>query len=177
MPAVADQKLSIEEFHARYDGEKPYYEYWNGEAVQKSMPTLLHGLIQGILLRLLSGIGYVSASEVTLNLDPAYEPVPDVIANDGPIGDPYPTSPFDMAIEILSPKDPFSRVLRKCRLYERWGIRRILVIDPVERLVWHFEHGAPQETDILAQRGDAVITAQTFWDEVDLQLARASGKS
>jgi Uma2 family endonuclease len=177
MPAVAEQKLSVQEFHARYDGEKPYYEYWNGEAVQKSMPTLLHGLIQKILMLLLDGIGYVSASEVTLNLSPDYEPVPDVIASDGPIADPYPTSPFDVAIEILSPKDSFSRVLRKCRLYEQWGIRRILVIDPADRLIWHFENGAPQETDVIARRGDAAITAQALWDEVDRELLRASGKA
>jgi Uma2 family endonuclease len=177
MPAVAEQKLSVQEFHSRYGGEKPYYEYWNGEAVQKSMPTRMHSLIQKIILRLLDGLGYDSGAEVTLKLDPAYEPIPDVIAVDGAIGDPYPTSPFDIAIEILSPDDPFSRVLRKCRLYERWGIRRILVVDPAERLVWHFENGVPQETDVLARRGDAVITAQTLWDEVDLHLARVSGKA
>jgi Uma2 family endonuclease len=177
MPAVAEPKLSVEEFHARYDGEKPYYEYWNGEAVQKSAATMLHGRIQGILLRLLDGIGYVSAPEVTLKLDPAYDPIPDVIAIDGAIGDPYPTSPFDVVIEILSPEDSFSRVLRKCRLYEQWGIRRILVIDPADRLVWHFENGAPQETDVIARRGDVTITAQALWDEVDRELLRTSGKA
>ncbi len=41
MPAVAERKLSLQEFHARYDGEKPYFEYWDGEAVQQTMPTLL----------------------------------------------------------------------------------------------------------------------------------------
>jgi Uma2 family endonuclease len=177
MPAVAEQKLSVEEFHARYDGEKPYYEYWNGEAVQKSKATLLHGLIQGILMRLLGGIGYTAASEVTLKLDPAYEPIPDVIAIDGPVGDPYPTSPFDVAIEILSPKDSFTLVLRKCRLYEQWGIRQIVVIDPADRLIWRFENGAARETDIVARRGDASITAQTLWGEVDLQLSRTSVKA
>jgi len=177
MPAVAEPKLSVEEFHARYDGEKPYYEYWNGEAVQKSAATMLHGRIQGILLRLLDGIGYDCAPEVTLKLDPAYEPIPDVIAIDGPVADPYPTSPFDVVIEILSPDDSFSRVLRKCRLYEQWGIRRILVIDPADRLIWHFENGAPQETDVIARRGDAAITAQALWDEVDRELLRASGKA
>jgi Uma2 family endonuclease len=177
MPAVAEQRLSIEEFHARYDGEKPYYEYWNGEAVQKSAATLLHGRIQGILLRLLDGIGYVSAPEVTLKLDPAYEPIPDVIASDGPIGDPYPTSPFDVVIEILSPQDSFSRVQRKCRLYEQWGIRQIVVIDPADRMVWRFENGAARLTHVIARRGDAAISAQTLWDEVDHQLARGSGKA
>src|ERR1700722_12361065 len=113
MPAVEERKLSLEEFHARYDGEKPYYEYWNGEAVQKSMPTWLHGLVQGILQRLLYGIGYTCGSEVTLHLNPAYEPVPDVIATAQPPAGRYPTEPFDVVIEILSPDDPFSRVIRK----------------------------------------------------------------
>jgi Uma2 family endonuclease len=177
MPAVAERRLSVEEFHARYDGEKPYYEYWNGKAFQKSMPTRLHSLIQKILLRLLDSIGYDSGAEVTLKLDPAYEPIPDVIAAEGAIGDPYPTSPFDVAIEILSPDDSFSRVLRKCRLYEKWGIRQIVVIDPADRLIWRFENGVPQETDVIARRGDAAITAQALWDEVDLQLSRTSGKA
>jgi Uma2 family endonuclease len=175
MPAVPEQKLSLQEFHARYDGEKPYYEYWDGEAVRKSIPTLLHSLIQGILLRLLNGIGYRAGAEVTLKLDHAYEPIPDVIAFDGPIGDPYPTSAFEVAIEIY-PDDSFSRVLRKCKLYEKWGIRQIIVIDPKDRLVWRFENGAPQETDIVARRGDASIPAQTLWDEVDRELTRWSTK-
>jgi Uma2 family endonuclease len=167
MPAVAEKKLSLEEFHARYDGEKPYYEYWDGEAVQKSMATFLHGLIQGILIQLLRGIGYASASEVTLKLVPAYELIPDVIAVEGAIGGPYPTTPFDVVIEILSPRDSFSRVLRKCRLHERWGIRQIVVVDPAERLVWRFENGVPQETDVIARRGEAAIPAQALWDDVD----------
>jgi Uma2 family endonuclease len=176
MPAVALQKLSLQEFHDRYDGEKPYYEYWDGEAVQKSMATKLHGLIQLILGRLLGGIGYAAGCEVTLKLDPAYEPIPDVITLDGPIGDPYPTSPFEVVIEILSPDDSFSRVLRKCKLYEQWGIRQIVVIDPKDRLVWRFENGVHRESDVIATRGDAAINAQTLWDEVDRELSRISGK-
>jgi Uma2 family endonuclease len=169
MPVVAEHKLTKEEFHARYDGDKPYYEYWDGEAVQKAMPTWLHGLIQGILRDMLRGIGYVSASEITLHLDPSYEPIPDVIAVEGPATGRYPTKAFEVVIEILSPQDPFSRVLRKCRLYEKWGIRQIVVIDPEARAVWRFEHGMPVETDILATRGEAKILAQALWDEVDLQ--------
>jgi Uma2 family endonuclease len=168
--------LSLEEFHARYDGEKPYYEYWDGEAVQKSMPTLLHGLIQKILTMLLDGIGYESFSEVTLKLGPAYEPIPDVIAGDGFTGDPYPTSPFEVVIEIPPPRGSFSRVIRKCRLYEQWEMRQIVVIDSEARLVWRYEKGVLQETDVIARRGDAAVSAQALWDEVDRRLARAAGR-
>jgi Uma2 family endonuclease len=167
VPAVKERKLSLEEFHNRYSGEKPYFEYWDGEAVQKSMPTRLHALIQKILVGLLDAMGFDSGQEITLKLDPAYEPIPDVIAADGRIEDPYPTEPFEVAIEILSPQDPFSRVLRKCRLYEKWGIRQVVVVDPQARLVWSYENGSPRETDIVARRGERVITAQELWEEVD----------
>ena len=166
--AVKEGKLSLEEFNTRYSGEKPYFEYWDGEAVQKSMPTRLHGLIQKFLVRLLDALGYEAAAEITLKLDPNYEPIPDVIAAEDRIGDPYPTEPFEVAIEILSPDDPFSRVLRKCSLYQAGGIRQVIVIDPKTRLVWSFENGSLRETNIVARRGDRVITAQELREQVDL---------
>ncbi len=118
--------MSPEAFDARYGAEKPYFEYWDGEAVQKAMPTRLHSAVQKILVRLLDGLGFDSGQEITLKLDPDYEPVPDVIAAEDRIEDPYPTAPFEVVVEILSPEDSFSRVLRKCRLYAAWGIGRSL---------------------------------------------------
>jgi len=93
-----------------------------------------------------------------------------VIAAEGAIGDPYPTEPFEVVIEILSPEDAFSRVVRKCHLYEKWGIRQVVVVDPKARLVWAFEKGSLRETDVIARRGDRTITAQALWNEVDRQL-------
>ena len=170
MPAVEEARLSLEAFRARYCAEKPYFEYWNGEAVQKSMPTRLHSLIQYLLVMWLNGLGYDAGQEITLRLDAAYEPIPDVIAAEGAIGDPYPTEPFEVVIEILSPEDAFSRVVRKCHLYEKWGIRQVVVVDPKARLVWAFEKGSLGETDVIARRGDRTITAQALWNEVDRQL-------
>jgi Uma2 family endonuclease len=167
MATLVERKLSKEEFHARYDGEKPYYEYWDGEAVQKAMPTWLHGIIQKILGNLLESLGYWAASEVRMKLDSSYEPVPDVIAWDGPITGAYPTQPFEVAIEILSPSDPFSLVRRKCELYERWGIRQIVVIDPEARAVWRFERGSFTNSDAIAFRGGEFVPAKALWDEVD----------
>jgi Uma2 family endonuclease len=98
MPATQEGLLTLEEFRVRYAGEKPYYEYWAGEAIQKSMATFLHGLIQKILMRLLDDLGYESASEVTLRIDNEYEPVPDVIAVEPPLPDPYPTHAFAVVV-------------------------------------------------------------------------------
>jgi Uma2 family endonuclease len=176
MPAVAERKLSVEEFHSRYGEEKPYFEYWDGEAVQKSVPARLHSLIQKILLNLLDAMGYESGAEITLKLNPAYEPIPDVIATEGPIADPYPTKPFDVVIEILSPLDPFSRVVSKCHLYKAWGIGQVIVVDPQARIVWSFKNGSLGETDVVARRGDRVIKAQQLWAEVDRRLPPASAQ-
>lgn len=173
MPAV-QEKLTAEQFHSRYDGEKPHWEFWDGEPVQKAMPTWLHSLIQKILLNLLDGLGYESGVEVRLRLDPNYEPVPDVIAVEGAVVGAYPEQPFAVVVEILSPADSFSRVLRKCRLYERWGIERIAVVDPETRLIWSFENGVPVETDTIATRGDRTVTAGELWAEVDRRSAHLS---
>jgi len=94
-----------------------------------------------------------------------------VIAAEDQIGDPYPTEPFEIAIEILSPDDPFSRVLRKCRLYQSWGIRQIVVVDPQARVIWSFGNGSALETETIARRGDRVIHAQELWAEVDRRLS------
>ena len=36
--------LTVAEFEAQFGYEKPSYEFWYGEAIQKSMPTWMHGL-------------------------------------------------------------------------------------------------------------------------------------
>jgi Uma2 family endonuclease len=65
MPAVRERKLSLEEFRSRFADEKPYFEYWDGEAVQKTRPTRLHLLIQEILVRLLGALVITSINTRT----------------------------------------------------------------------------------------------------------------
>jgi len=56
--ASAAKFLTLRQFEQTYEGEKPYYEYWFGEAIQKSVPTSLHGIAEGVLfIRLLQGPG------------------------------------------------------------------------------------------------------------------------
>ena len=61
-------------------------------------------------------------------------------------------------------------MLRKCHLYEKWGIRQVVVVDPKVRLIWSFENGSTQETDVIARRGEHVIAAPELWEEVDRRL-------
>ena len=72
--ASAAQFLSLQQFEQAYGEEKPYYEYWFGEAIQKTMPTSLHGTTQGVLFMLLTKRGWRASCEVKLKLSPFCEP-------------------------------------------------------------------------------------------------------
>jgi Uma2 family endonuclease len=128
--------LSLEEFHQRYDGAKPAYEYWYGTAVQKSMPTALHGILQAVMIMLLERAGWNTASEVRLKLRSDAEPIPDVIAVRGILTGPYPASSPELCIEIMSPGDRLAKTLDKARVYLSWGTKCVWVIDPEARAAW-----------------------------------------
>ena len=54
---AAPAKLTLGEFETLYGDSKPHYEYWDEEARQKTKPTLLHGLLQKIMMLLLDDLG------------------------------------------------------------------------------------------------------------------------
>ena len=157
--------LTLAEFEAQFGHEKPYYEFWYGEAIQKSMPTWIHGLLQGILIQLLRKAGFKAGSEVKLKIDPGFHPVPDVIATAGVIETPYPTKPLEVIVEILSEDDPMSRVLAKCRTYQEWGFGQIYVIDPIARLVFRWSEHRLEEVDLIAGQ-----PAASVWIALDEEI-------
>jgi Uma2 family endonuclease len=142
--AAAPAFLSLTDFHARYDGLKPAYEYWFGEAIQKSMPTGLHGIIQIVLGHLFLRAGWKCAGEVRLKLSRFAEPVPDLIADPRPIDPQYPTEPIALAIEILSPSDSLAAAVRKCAHYLDWGIGCAWIIDPERRVAYQMSIDHPE---------------------------------
>jgi Uma2 family endonuclease len=86
--------------------------------------------------------------------------------------------PFDVAIEILSPYDPFSRTEKKCKLYRDWGIRHVFVIDGEERILWKAgpreEIQAVDEMNLDQERS---ISAQRIWGELDQYLSEAAAST
>lgn len=164
--ATVATKLSVAEFELQYGSEKPHYEYWYGEPVQKSLPTSLHGLLQMLLAGLLSKAGYKAAAEVKLKIVPDCHPIPDVIATPFPLEHPYPTKPLDVVIEILSDNDPMSRVLSKCLRYQEWGFGLIYVVDPNDRIVFQWLDGSLRNSDKVAG-----ISAVEIWRALDRELS------
>ncbi len=69
MAATPASPLTLAEFRQRYAEEKPYFEYWFGEAVQKSIPTFAHVLLVKLLLFALDRAGYESGPELELRID------------------------------------------------------------------------------------------------------------
>jgi Uma2 family endonuclease len=163
--ATITEKLTVTEFEKQYGHEKPYYEFWHGDAVQKSMPTWIHGLLQKILMDLLSKAGYKAGSEVKLKIDPDFHPLPDVIATRGRVEVPYPTKAVEIVIEILSDDDPMSRILTKCRAYQDWGFEQIYVIDAQMRVVFRWSDQRLEEVNTFAS-----VPVERIWTALEEEL-------
>ena len=166
--ATVTQPLTLEEFRSRYREQKPYFEYWFGEPIQKTMPTWLHSVLQRIIGEALRRAGYKSGSEVELRIDPQWQPVPDVIATLKPIRD-YPTEPIEVVVEILSPDDKIVYVIKKCHHYERIGIQRIFVLDPIDKLAWLWTAGSLEAVTQLLLPNGASVNMNGIWRQLDEQ--------
>lgn len=174
--AAAPTPLSLDEFHRLYDGEKPYREYWFGEVVQKPMPKVLHGALQILLGILLHARGWNALSEVRLKLHPQAEPVPDLIAlrKGEKIEGPYPTKPFGLCIEILSPGDSLKKLFKKADYYVSWGVSYVWIIDPQVRTAWMVTAEEPGpiwiHPDGALRADDIELPLQELFAELDKKM-------
>lgn len=173
--------LSLEEFHANYSTQKPYYEYWFGKAVQKAMPTRLHSLLQFVLLYVIDKAGYAGVPELTLRIDPNWEPVPDVAIMTGNIQESYPTRAREipLVVEVLSPDDRPADVIVKCRNYSRIDIRSIYVFDPIARTakLWYSLSDELVEVDHIDLPNGKTIPLKKIWLEFDRRIKRQAATS
>lgn len=172
MPAQTTATLSLEQYRADYASESGY-EYWFGEVIRKSMPTWLHAILQALLGDVFYRLGYFSGSELTLRVDPQWEPRPDVVAA-LELTEPYPTRPVDIVVEILSPDDTMAFVFKKCRQYVRIGIPQIFVFDPEARDAWEWSRKTDNLERIsrLVLANGASLEVSEIWAELDRRLQR-----
>lgn len=160
--------MTLEQFDFEYAHQKPYFEYWFGAPVQKSMPTWIHSLLQKIVMRLLDDAGYESAAELKLKISSEFQPLPDVSAVfPGQIEGPYPTRPVEVVVEILSPDDGPSDVVAKCSFYASLGIPYIYVVDPQNREVFSWAVGCLKPTAHLTS-----IPVAAIWSELDRRCGK-----
>jgi Uma2 family endonuclease len=165
--ATATGKLTFEQFQAQYEHGDQAYEFWYGEAIPKGMPTVIHGLLQSIIARLLSEAGFISASDVELRIEPEAHPRPDVIARKAKLSVAlYPTDGWDVVVEIVSESDSYPVVREKCRKYQAWGFGAIFLVDPSDRSVVEWKDGA-----LIPSAKLASIPVQRIWNLLDEQYS------
>jgi Uma2 family endonuclease len=172
--AAQPEALTLEEFHRLYDGEKPAYEYWYGQAIRKSMPTALHGIVQMILAMLLEKAGWNTASEVRLKVVREIEPVPDLIAIHGKFKGRYPVTAPELCVEIMSPEDTLTQTREKAKRYISWGSQHVWIIDPEKRTAWDLSAQAPELSWIPPEGSlrvaETAIDLSEIFAEVDNRL-------
>jgi Uma2 family endonuclease len=99
--------------------------------------------------------------------------VPDVVAfaQSPAKREPYPTTPVSVAIEILSPGDYFTTVVRKCERYVEWGVPDVLLFDPASRRTWCFDTVTggmiPVQGTYTFKSKPVDLILANVWQEVD----------
>lgn len=170
--ATVAGKLTLEEFEKQFLDAKPYYEFWEGVAIQKEMPTWVHGVLQLILGQWLRQIGLSAGSEVRVKIAPSLEFVPDVIAVEKKERGSYAVTPPLIIIEILSEGDRAQMLWKKCRAYAMWGVPTIYIVDPEDRKVRQFDSAMDTFTNVsqIGVDGYGAVSVDWLWQEVDKEF-------
>jgi Uma2 family endonuclease len=145
--------ISIEEY-LRTSFEDLDREYVDGEIVERSLPDLLHSRTQfrltGLVWELAKRLPLYGQPELRSRVTATRVRIPDlsVYAGEEPT-EQVPTQPPLVAIEILSPDDRYSEVMRKLEEYRAWGVRHIWLVDPDRSTLQVYGSGALSEVPAL----------------------------
>jgi Uma2 family endonuclease len=179
---ATEKSLSLEEF-LRLPEEEPALEYDEGEVTQKVSPRARHSLLQGELSTLITQFGRPRKLALAFpELRTTYDrrsTVPDVAVYvwnrigrtpDGQYADEYFTPP-DIAIEVTSPEQSSTSLVRKCVWYLAHGVRIALLVDPDDLTVLLFRPGAPPQP----LRGDDPIDVADVLPGFELTVSALFG--
>ncbi len=162
--AITREGLTLEEFLALPE-EKPALEYADGVVTQKVAPQYEHSLLQARLLLLLEQrLGPARLARALPELRTTYagrSTVPDLVVfrrerlprrtRGARVGDVR--VPPDLAIEIISPGEPFDQLAAKCAWYVAHGVAVALLVDDRAETVHVFRPGAPSQA---VRRGERI---------------------
>jgi Uma2 family endonuclease len=179
---AAEKSLSLEEF-LRLPEAEPALEYEAGEVTQKVSPRGRHAILQLELGGLINQHARprrlaLAFSELRTTYD-RRSTVPDVavyvwdrIARtpDGQLADDY-HAPPDLAVEIASPEQSATALLRKCLWYVAHGVRVALLVDPDDLTVLSFRPGAVPRP----LRGDDAIDLSDLLPDFELTVSALFG--
>lgn len=174
MATAVNSFLTPERFEQIYSDDcKLYFEYWFGEAIQKSTPTAIHSALAFVIATLLLKRGWKALPEVRMKLAQLAHPVPDVVADSKPLQSPYLTKPFGLGVEILSPGDKLSKIFIKAAHYLDWGIQTVWIIDPQKQIAFSMSAQNPQPVPVTMS---GFLTAGSGEQEISILLADIFGE-
>jgi len=162
--------VSLEEYLGTAYEHDP--DYVDGELVERSLPTLLHGETFGRVHLRLAGLRYPLhlRTELRMPVKPRRYRVADlaVFLGERPKGK-YPSTPPLIVVEILSDDDRLSEALEKAEDYYRWGVRHVWLADPDRRALFVFDgSGLRQVPDwALLECETSITPEQVFPDQTD----------
>jgi Uma2 family endonuclease len=158
--ATTKKLMTAEEFYewaSRPENDDKWFELVRGEVIELPAPTKPHGFICGNVSRILGnfvfqqGKGYLTSNDSGVILEKGPDTVrgPDVAyyedaATFAELHPKYGEVPPRLAVEVLSPNDRASKVLRKINDYLRCGVGLVWVIDPESRTVTVHRPGQSQ---------------------------------
>lgn len=175
--AISQRRLSLEEFLDLPD-RKPALEYVDGEVARKVAPKLRHGVLQFRLAQFVNNLA--QPSRVALAVPEARATfggrsvVPDVSVyswerlprdGTGELADDV-FEPPDIAMEILSPRQSVTQLVRRCVWYVENGVRLAILVDPKDRTVFEFR----PDQRMRALRGDDQIDFSPLLTDAQLSV-------
>jgi Uma2 family endonuclease len=112
-------------------------EYRDGELVERTLPTYLHGKTQGRLFAFFAVLPKAlllhACVETRMRIRNGLYLIPDVAVFHGKEPGDVPDLPPLAAIEILSPDDRLAAVREKLEEYRGWGVPHVWLVDPYSK--------------------------------------------
>lgn len=159
---------------------RPDREYVDGRLVERERPTILHSLLQMILIQYLSryqkAFAFLPLPEArTQIVERARYRIPDILLCPLPLpaGNVITTAPWGV-VEILSPDDRMPEQLERFRDYRRIGIPHVILLDPEARLAFRFDDGSLLQTRFTSLElptGSLPFDSQALFAQLDRALA------
>ncbi|MEN9232396.1 MAG: Uma2 family endonuclease [Thermostichus sp. DG02_5_bins_236] len=178
MVQTPSKTLTLAEF-LQLPETKPAYEYIDGQVIQKPMPQGKHSVIQGELVTAINAVvkvNRIARAFPELRCTFADQSVvPDIVFllwnriprdQDGQVANVFSIAP-DWIVEILSPEQNQTRVIKKILHCLKHGSQMGWLIDPAEQTVLVYR--PKQETEIF-EAPDDIIPSPPFASELKLKI-------
>jgi Uma2 family endonuclease len=142
-------------------------EYRDGELVERTLPTFLHGKTQLHLGTLFAAarkqFPLHACVETRMRVRPNLYLIPDVAVfyPDAPAE--VPDSPPLVAIEILSPDDRLNAVREKLEEYRAWGVRHVWLVDPDSKRMYTCDDGSAEVQALTIPELDIALTSSVVF--------------